>query len=154
MHRRVSKLDAVALVLVFGSMAASCGGNEDRAERSSSTSPSVSPTASASPSPTCDERARATVHLVAKGTDFNVECLVFPANERITVELENQPYLGGFGSNHNFSVYTAEFAREFKGEIVHPNERATYRVPPLEPGAYLFQCDIHPGAMSGPLIVR
>ena len=76
-------------------------------------------------------------------------CLVVPSGEPLDVTLRNEDSV-----NHNFSIYTLEFASEFTGEISFGGETFHYDVPALEPGEYLFQCDIHPGDMEGPLIVR
>ena len=86
---------------------------------------------------------------MAKNVHFNVKCLVVPAGEPLTVAFQNKDFV-----NHNLSIYTLEFASEFTGDITYPEERVTYKVPALEAGQYLFQCDIHPADMSGPLIVQ
>lgn len=111
-------------------------------------SPSVSPTPTHEPA-TCDEPESATIELVASSTHFNVECLVVPAGEPLAVTLRNKD-----SYNHNFSIYTLDFASEFTGDISYGGETFHYDVPALEPGEYLFQCDIHPRDMEGPLIVR
>jgi plastocyanin len=111
-------------------------------------SPSVSSTPSSSPA-TCDEPETATIDLVAKSRRFNVKCLVVPAGEPLGVTLQNEDSV-----NHNFSIYTREFSSEFTGDISYGGETFHYDVPGLEPGEYLFQCDIHPRDMEGPLIVR
>jgi plastocyanin len=116
---------------------------------SSSASATESPTPTESPAATCDEPSETNIQLVAKNVHFNVKCLVVPAGEPLTVAFQNKDLV-----NHNFSIYTLEFASEFTGDITYPAERITYKVPALEVGGYLFQCDIHPADMSGPLIVR
>jgi len=116
---------------------------------SSSESATVSPTPTESPAATCDEPSETKIQLLAKNVHFNVKCLVVPAGEPLTVAFQNKDFV-----NHNFSIYTLEFASEFTGDITYPQERITYKVPALEAGQYLFQCDIHPADMSGPLIVR
>jgi plastocyanin len=116
---------------------------------SSSENATGSPTLTESPAATCDEPSETNIQLVAKNVHFNVKCLVVPAGEPLTVAFQNKDFV-----NHNFSIYTLEFASEFTGDITYPAERITYKVPALEVGRYLFQCDIHPADMSGPLIVR
>ena len=115
-------------------------------------SPTRSPSVASTPSPspaTCDEPAAAEIHLVASSALFNVECLVVPAGEPLDVTLKNKDSF-----NHNFSIYTLDFASEFIGDISYGGETFHYDVPALQPGEYLFQCDIHPQDMSGPLIVH
>jgi plastocyanin len=116
---------------------------------SATESASVSPTPTESPAATCDEPSRTEVQIVAKNIHFSVKCLVVPAGKPLTVAFENKDFV-----NHNFSIYTLDFKGEFTGDITYPNERVHYKVPALEPGQYLFQCDIHPADMSGPLIVQ
>ena len=76
-------------------------------------------------------------------------CLAVPAGELLDVTLRNEDNV-----NHNFSIFTLEFASEFTGEIAFGGETLHYDVPALEPGEYFFQCDFHPRDMQGPLIVR
>ena len=116
---------------------------------SSSASATGSPTPTESPAATCDEPSETKIQLVAKNAHFSVKCLVVPAGEPVTVALRNKSF-----ANHNFAIYTLEFASEFTGVITYPEERVTYKVPALEAGQYLFQCDIHPADMSCPLIVQ
>ena len=107
------------------------------------------PTATETPAATCDEPAQTKIDLVAKNTHFNVKCLVVPAGEQLQIELVNRDSV-----NHNVSIYTLEFSSAFTGDIAYPAERFRYKVPALEAGQYLFQCDIHPRDMEGPLIVQ
>jgi plastocyanin len=78
-----------------------------------------------------------------------MKCLVVPAGRQVTVTLDNRDHV-----NHNFSVYTPDFDHVFTGDLTYPQERFTYRLSALDAGVYLFQCDIHPQDMSGPLIVE
>jgi plastocyanin len=129
-------------------ISAGCGdpGGTDATSPTGSTS--VTPTPTPEPA-TCDEPEATTIELVASSVHFNVTCLVVPAGEPLDVTLRNEDSV-----NHNFSIYTLEFAKEFTGEISFGGETFHYDVPALEPGEYIFQCDIHPGDMEGPLIVR
>jgi hypothetical protein len=133
LHPRARPL-ALAAGVVLLSTLASCGQAPDRAgERSSS--PTVTPSASLTPEPTCEARASTTVHLIAKGAHFSEECLVFPAGKPVTIEFENLDH-GTLGRNHNFSIYTLEFATRFTGDLAYPAERLTYDIPALEAGVY------------------
>ncbi len=112
-------------------------------------SPTGTHTPTESPAATCDEPAQTKIDLVAKNVRFNVKCLVVPAGGPLLIELVNRDSV-----NHNVSIYTLEFASAFTGDIAYPAERFRYKVPALEAGQYLFQCDIHPRDMEGPLIVQ
>ena len=116
---------------------------------STSESATVSPTPTESPAATCDEPSQTKIELVARSTHFSVDCLVVPAGEPLAVTLVNKD-----SYNHNFSIYTLDFKSEFTGDLSYGGEIFHYKVPALEPGQYLFQCDIHPADMSGPLIVQ
>ena len=112
-------------------------------------SPTVSQSPTQSPAATCDEPSQTKIDLVASSTRFNVECLFAPAGEPLAVTLKNKDSV-----NHNFSIYTLDFKSKFTGDISYGGEMFHYEVPALDPGQYLFQCDIHPRDMSGPLIVQ
>ena len=142
--RRVRWLAMVGVVLI----SAGCGDPGGTQAKSPSGSPSVTPTPSYTAA-TCDEPEATTIELVASSVLFNVTCLVVPAGEPLDVTLQNKD-----GVNHNFSIYTLEFASEFTGDIAYGGETFHYDVLALEAGEYLFQCDIHPRDMEGPLIVR
>jgi hypothetical protein len=76
-----------------------------------------------------DEPSRTKIELVAKNIHFSLKCLVVPAGKPLTVTFQNKDF-----ANHNFSIYTLEFASEFTGDITYPNENVNYKVPALEPG--------------------
>ena len=143
--RRVRRL---AMVGVVSLISAGCGDPGGTGAASPTGSTSVTPTSTRAPA-TCDEPESATIELVASSVLFNVTCLVVPAGEPLDVTLRNEDSV-----NHNFSIYTLEFASQFTGPISFGGEISSFDVPALEPGEYLFQCDIHPGDMEGPLIVR
>lgn len=57
---------------------------------------------------------------------------------------------------HNIAIYPSsdELTKPlFKGEIISAGQSATYRVGPISPGAYYFQCDVHP-TMNGRAVVE
>jgi plastocyanin len=140
----------ISIVVALLALAA-CAKDDNSVGQAPSSSESAieSPTPTESPAATCDEPSETKIQLVAKNVHFNVKCLAVPAGEPWTVAFQNKDF-----ANHNFSIYTLEFASEFTGDITFPNERVTYKVPALEVGQYLFQCDFHPADMSGPLIVQ
>ena len=143
--RRVS----IGLLLLLLLVLASCAKDDNSVGVGPTDSPTVSTSPTQSPAATCDEPSQTKIELVASSAHFNVECLVVPAGEPLAVTLKNKDSF-----NHNFSVYTLDFKSEFTGDIAYGGETFHYKVPALEPGQYLFQCDIHPADMSGPLIVQ
>lgn len=54
----------------------------------------------------------------------------------------------------DLSICAPDLSSAFTGDAAFPAERFRYKVPALEAGQYLFQCDIHPRDMEGPLIVQ
>jgi plastocyanin len=146
---RACRWSSIGLLLLVALASCAEDGNSVGQGPSSSDSVAVSPTPTESPAATCDEPSETKIELVATTLHFNVECLVVPAGEPLAVTLKNKDKF-----NHNFSIYTLGLTGEFTGDITYPNERVSYKVPALEPGQYLFQCDIHPQDMSGPLIVQ
>jgi plastocyanin len=85
-----------------------------------------------------------TVEITAQGTAFDTSELMLPADEPSTIVFDNQDPLP-----HNVAIYTAEGGEQlFAGEIITATT-AEYPVPPLEPGSYYFQCDVHPTEMNG-----
>lgn len=57
---------------------------------------------------------------------------------------------------HNIAIYpSADQLSDpiFQGDIINGGGSTVYEVPPIEPGKYFFQCDVHP-AMSGDAIVE
>jgi plastocyanin len=143
--RRVS----IGLVLLLALAGCAKDDNSVGQAPSSNESATVSPTPTESPAASCDEPSQTKIELVARSAHFNVKCLVVPAGEPLAVTLKNKDSF-----NHNFSIYTLDFKSEFTGEISYGGETFHYEVSALDPGQYLFQCDIHPADMSGPLIVR
>lgn len=87
--------------------------------------------------------------IVASGIAFNVTELSLPAEEENTLPFDNQDS----GIPHNVSIYTQQGGEPlFTGEIITGPEKVEYSVPPLDPGSYYFQCDVHPN-MSGTVTV-
>lgn len=87
--------------------------------------------------------------IVASGIAFNVTELSLPATEENALPFDNQDS----GIPHNVSIYTQQGGEPlFTGEIITGPAKVEYAVPPLEPGSYYFQCDVHPN-MSGTVTV-
>ncbi len=87
----------------------------------------------------------------AKDVVFTEAELEAPAGAPITIDFDNQD--GGIP--HNMRIFegdAAEGTPVFEGEIITGPAKAAYDVGPLAPGAYLFDCVVHP-TMTGTLTV-
>jgi plastocyanin len=98
--------------------------------------------------PGCSQGSPA-LKLTAKDDAFDTDCLVVEAGSPFTIELHAQDA----GVADNVSIYRDGSGTEdplFVGEIVTGPDTATYEVPALGPGTYVFRSDVHP-KMSGTL---
>ncbi len=89
------------------------------------------------------------MNVVVDDAHFSVKCLTVPADVPLQIEFVNGDFV-----DHNLSIYTHDHSSAFTGDVAFPAERFTLNVPALDAGEYLFQCDIHPSLMSGPLIAQ
>lgn len=96
----------------------------------------------ATPAPNAD------VVVVAENFAFDTAEIRLTAGQEALLSFDNRDEEG-----HNVSIYRqADGEQLFGGEIVADGV-ITYRIPPLEPGTYHFQCDPHP-VMSGTVVVE
>jgi plastocyanin len=111
---------------------------------------SAEPSPSASVPADCREAVDGALTITASSLQFDAECLVFPADESVTVTLENDD-----SQSHNFAIYTdsSKSSQVFSGEIIDGGESIENVIDALEAGTYYFDCSVHPG-MSGSLIVE
>lgn len=132
-------LTTVALLL------AACGG---RTDPTVTQSPSPTQATTASPAPTATGDA---IELEAEDIAFETSELSVAAGATVAIEFKNRDE----GIPHNFAVYaTAGGDPIFQGEVVTGDTETTYEFEaPAEPGAYPFQCDVHPAQMTGTLTV-
>jgi cytochrome c oxidase subunit II len=92
------------------------------------------------------------VTVTAKDISWNTNCLSVAARQPIGLTVANQDE----GIDHNFAIYKDSSERDelfmtgrFPGVATN-----AYTIPPLPPGKYYFQCDVHGPAMSGTYIVN
>jgi plastocyanin len=110
----------------------------------------ASPSSSA-PVPARDCPAAGTaLEIEAEDVAFDTDCLAAPADVPFTVEMKNRDELVA----HNFSIYTQAGEELFTSETFQGNAERTHRIDALDPGTYLFRCDVHPGTMKGTLVVE
>jgi plastocyanin len=90
-----------------------------------------------------------TLHIAAQNIEFDTNQLEAPAGQAFTLEFSNNDP----GIPHNVEIKDATGASVFKGEIVTGPAKASYQVPALAAGTYMFICDVHPN-MTGTLTVK
>jgi cytochrome c oxidase subunit 2 len=89
--------------------------------------------------------------IVAKDISWNTNCLALPLGPPPAITVDNQDA----GIDHNFAIYDSfSQAKEFfqTGRFSGVATKS-FQLPPLPPGRYYFQCDVHGPSMSGVLIV-
>jgi plastocyanin len=105
-----------------------------------------------SPSGSVDCRAAEDGELTITADDlaFDTACIALPAGEAITLILVNDDT-----DPHNVAIWTdsSKGAGLFAGDIVEGGETIEYEIPPLEAGAFYFDCTVHP-AMNGSVVVE
>jgi plastocyanin len=143
---------ALALIFALALVGSACSKQKNTGfplvQPSSSTSASASPSA-----PTTAVTAQT---IIAKNIQWDLSQLLFKANAKITVTVDNQDT--SLGVPHNFGLFTNP-ARTVDKEVftpktdVAPGQKFDYVLQPLKAGTYYFQCDIHP-SMHGTVTVK
>jgi plastocyanin len=91
------------------------------------------------------------VDISATGTAYDKAELSFPAGAPITITFNNKAN----ALTHNVSIYANQADADvlknplFKGDLFAGPATRKYRVKPLQPGTYVFHCDVHPAQMRG-----
>ena len=90
------------------------------------------------------------VSVTAEGMRFDASQVQLPANTASTITFTNKDA----GVTHNIAIYSdsSRTTNLFGGQIVSGPATVTYSIPPLPPGTYYFQCDVHP-TMNGTVTV-
>ncbi len=111
---------------------------------------SLAPSAAAGASP--GTAGGAVIKLAAKDIAFDQHDLSAPANAPFVIQFDNQDA----GVPHNVAIYEDNTKQNvlFRGDVVTGPTQTTYNVQALPPGTYYFQCDVHPGQMSGTIVVH
>lgn len=91
-----------------------------------------------------------TTAIVAEGSKFNLEEMLFEAKQPVELEFENRDPV-----QHNVAIYEDESASAdiFKGEIFAGPDTMTYEFEAPPKGEYYFRCDVHPD-MDGSVTVE
>ena len=96
------------------------------------------------------------VTLIGKDIKWDLSQLLFKANEKITVTVDNEDT--SLNVDHNFGLFTNATRTPDKeifkpAKNVAPGQKGDYVVPALKAGTYYFQCDIH-ASMNGTVTVK
>jgi plastocyanin len=90
------------------------------------------------------------VTLLAKDVAFAQKTLTVLGAKGFTIHFDNED-----ATSHNVGIFDKKGGKElFKGSIVTGPNTTDYKVKPLKPGDYYYQCDIHPDSMYGALTVK
>ena len=91
------------------------------------------------------------VSIVASGAKFNKTCLAAPAGQPFTLSYENKD-----SAAHNIVFLESHTATDvlFRADIFPGPKTTTFNVGPLKAGTFAFHCEVHPGAMTGTLVVK
>ena len=90
--------------------------------------------------------------ITAQNASFDTGCLAAPAGQKFTIAFDNMDP----GVPHNVSIYSDASAKTplFTGDLVTGPKTVTYQGGPLDPGTYVFRCDVHPTTMTGTFVVK
>lgn len=116
-------------------------------------SPTIDPGEIPAPAPDggggqCGADGEILLDIVASGVAWDTSCLVAPAGEPFTVNIDNQDA----GIPHNFDLLTEEGGDEIGKTAIEPGPvQQTLDVDRLDAGEYFYVCDVHPTTMTGTL---
>ena len=104
---------------------------------------------SSSPPPSGGPPPSGSVSITASGLQFDKGSFSLPAAGG-TIRFTNNDA----GTQHNVAIYKDSSAADnlFRGDLITGVASAEYHVPPIPPGTYYFQCDVHP-TMNGSVTI-
>jgi plastocyanin len=121
----------VMLAAVFVSVLAGCGRGQ---------SPSIGEGTPTGP-------AKTNLAVVAKNTAFDPTSLTAPAGKELTITFRNED-----ATAHSFHLF-AGTAGDVKTDVKAGPSSDVLHVTLQVPASYSYQCDVHPAAMKGTLVV-
>lgn len=97
------------------------------------------------------EPSGTSLSIVASGTKFDKDCLAAPANQAVTVSMENKDTIG-----HNLVVLKSHTSTDViaRADVFTGPKSTTLNVPAQPAGTYAFHCEVHPRAMMGTFVVK
>jgi plastocyanin len=146
------RLSSLVLVVMVGASTAACATATPGWTYMPAPSLTAPPSAAASGSASAAPSAPAgTVSISASGIAFEQTSVSAPARKAFQIAFDNKDQ----GTPHNIVIHEDDVngAEVFKGDTVNGPATATYDVPALDAGTYVFVCSIHP-TMTGTLTVQ
>jgi plastocyanin len=97
------------------------------------------------------EPSGTSLSIVASGTKFDKDCLAAPANQAVTVSMENKDTIG-----HNLAVVKSHTSTDVvaRADVFTGPKTVTLNVPGQPAGTYAFHCEVHPRVMMGTFVVK
>ncbi len=151
------KLFAVAMAGVL--LLAGCGDDDETTETGGQSTeatthedmPGMSPEEHAKMEQATCEPSGTSLSIVASGTKFDKNCLAAPANQAVTIAIENKDTIG-----HNLVVLKSHTSTDAiaRADIFTGPKTVTLNVPAQPAGTYAFHCEVHPSVMTGTFVVK
>jgi plastocyanin len=97
------------------------------------------------------EPSGTSLSVVASGTRFDKDCLAAPANQAVTISMENKDTIG-----HNVVVAKSHTSTDViaRADVFTGPKTVTLNVPAQSAGTYAFHCEVHPRVMMGTFVVK
>ena len=89
------------------------------------------------------------VTLVAEDSTWDVETIEGPAGEPFTIVVDNRDD----GVAHNLHIHELPGGDDLKTKVETGPKEQKLEVDVDEPGEYPYMCDVHPGTMTGELVL-
>jgi plastocyanin len=97
------------------------------------------------------EPSGTSLSIVASGTKFDKDCLAAPANQAVTISMENKDTLG-----HNLAILKSHTSTDVlaRADVFTGPQTVTVNLPGQPAGTYAFHCEVHPRVMMGTFVVK
>ncbi len=149
-----------AVAIVGALLLAGCGDDEETTETGGQSGtetttheelPGMSPEEHAKMEAAQCEPSGTSLSIVASGTKFAKDCLAAPANQAVTISMENKDTIG-----HNLVVLKSHTATDpiARADVFTGPRTVTLNVPAQPAGTYAFHCEVHPRVMTGTFVVK
>jgi plastocyanin len=132
---------------LFGIGFAACGGEEEAASAEPEVAAHIEEVASSEPG-----GAAPVVVIVSKDRAFDKSEIRVPSGQKITI----LHYYQDDSSYHSLAIYKTSEAKDLiaRTEVKPGPGQQELTVEALEPGEYIYRCDLHPTTATGVLIVE
>jgi plastocyanin len=97
------------------------------------------------------EPSGTSLSIAASGTAFDKDGLAAPANQAVTISMENKDTIG-----HNLVVVKSHTSTDAlaRADVFTGPRTVTLNVPGQPAGTYAFHCEVHPRVMMGTFVVK